>query len=108
MRQVYVAKDPIDAHLALSLLMARGIRAEVRNEHLWSARGELPLGPCTSPTVWVEGEDLVHAEVALKGLKGGLKNRLGGLPARPCPSCGEELEAHFFTCWSCGTDTTAA
>jgi len=53
MKQVFVARDPVEAHLVKGLLESRGIDAEVRGEALWGTRGETPLTPETLPTVWV-------------------------------------------------------
>ena len=54
MKQVFVARNPPEAHLVKGLLESRGIRAEVRGEALWGTRGEVPLTPDTLPTVWVD------------------------------------------------------
>jgi hypothetical protein len=54
MKQVFVGKNPAEAHLVRGLLESRGIRAEVRGEALRGTRGETPLTPDTLPTVWVE------------------------------------------------------
>jgi hypothetical protein len=53
MKQVFVAKNPAEAHLVKGLLESRGVGAEVRGEALWGTRGETPLTPETLPTVWV-------------------------------------------------------
>lgn len=53
MKQVFVARNPTEAHLVKGLLESNGIRAEVRGESLWGTRGETPLTPDTLPTVWV-------------------------------------------------------
>jgi hypothetical protein len=54
MKQVFVARNPTEAHLVRGLLESRGIRAEVRGEALWGTRGETPLTAETLPTVWVD------------------------------------------------------
>jgi Putative prokaryotic signal transducing protein len=54
MKQVFVARNPAEAHLVKGMLESRGIRAEVRGEALWGTRGETPLTPDTLPTVWVD------------------------------------------------------
>ena len=53
MKQVFVARNPTEAHLVKGLLESSGISAEVRGEALWGTRGETPLTPDTLPTVWV-------------------------------------------------------
>ena len=53
MKQVFVARNPAEAHLVKGFLETRGIHAEVRGEGLWGTRGETPLTPDTLPSVWV-------------------------------------------------------
>ncbi len=53
MKQVFVARNPAEAHLVQGMLESRGIRAEVRGEALWGTRGEIPLTPDSLPSVWV-------------------------------------------------------
>jgi hypothetical protein len=102
MRQIYVAKDPLDAHLLKSLLGAQGIRAQVRDEALWGARGEAPLSPGTCPTVWIE-DDRDHAAAAkiVQGYPGTGAGAAAG-SSWSCSGCGEQLEPQFSECWSCG------
>ena len=66
MKQVFVARDPTEAHLVKGLLESRGVRAEVRGEALWGTRGETPLTAETLPTVWV---DDAHAPKAVRIVK---------------------------------------
>lgn len=53
MKQVFVARNPAEAHIVKGLLESRGIPAEVHGESLWGTRGETPLTPDTAPSVWV-------------------------------------------------------
>jgi hypothetical protein len=53
MKQVFVARNPAEAHLVKGMLEANGIRAEIHGEALWGTRGETPLTADTLPTVWV-------------------------------------------------------
>jgi hypothetical protein len=53
MKQVFVARNPAEAHLVKGLLESRGIRAEVQGEALFGTRGETPLTPDTLPSVWI-------------------------------------------------------
>jgi len=59
MKQVFVARNPAEAHLVKGFLETRGIHAEVRGEALWGTRGETPLTPDTLPSVWVLDEHQV-------------------------------------------------
>ena len=96
MRRVFSTHDLIAAHHAKNLLVASGIRAEVRNERLASAMGELPPAECQAE-VWVADDgDVTRAERLLRE----------GVAAEgepwTCPRCGERLEPQFVQCWSCG------
>jgi hypothetical protein len=96
-RRVFSSHDLLAAHHAKNLLVASGIRAEVRNERLASAMGELPPAECQAE-VWVaEDADVARAEQLLRE----------GVTAQgepwTCPSCGERLEPQFTQCWRCGS-----
>ena len=93
MKRVYSSFNRVAVHHARNLLEAEGIRAEVRNEFLSSAMGELPPAECQAE-LWVQGEDAPRAAEILR---------------RPPPSgpdwtsaCGEKLGAQFTQCWNCG------
>jgi hypothetical protein len=106
MKQVYLAENPIEAHMVADLLEAEGIAAAVQGEHLFAIRGAVPI---SYPTVWVLDEDDYGRarELALNydrgqyDVQGG-----GGLPHKPwtCAQCGERIEGHFDACWQCGAD----
>jgi hypothetical protein len=94
-RRVYSSFDLIAAHHARNLLEAEGIRAEIRNERLSSAMGELPPAECQAE-VWVmEERDAARAE---RLLREGVA--VSGAPWS-CPACGERLEPQFTQCWRC-------
>lgn len=105
MKRVYVAKNPADAHLLKGLLEGERIEALVRGEFLWGARGEVPLTPETSPSVWVVNE--VDYDRALEMVEEFRLNE-GGRPREgtewTCGRCGEINEAPFTECWQCGTE----
>lgn len=61
MIQVYSAYDLADANLACAMLENQGIKAVVQGEFLAGARGGLPLGPDTAPSVWVNDADVQEA-----------------------------------------------
>jgi hypothetical protein len=105
MKQVYMAQDPIEAHLVVDLLQAQGIAATVQGEHLFAIRGVVPI---SYPTVWVLDDDYERArQVALDYDQGqyDLPGRKGP-PAAPwtCPNCGEQIEGQFDQCWNCNTE----
>jgi len=98
MPRVYSSHDLVAAHHARNLLESQGIRAEVRNERLASAMGELPPAECQAE-VWVL--DPGEAARAERLLREGIP--VTG-PAWTCPGCGERLEPQFAQCWRCGAD----
>lgn len=96
MPRVYSSHDLVAVHHARNLLEAEGIRAEVRNERLSSAMGELPPAECLAE-VWVlEARDAARAERLLRE-----GTRAPG-PPWACPACGERIEPQFTQCWRCG------
>ena len=104
MKQVYIARNPADAHLLAGILEEYGISCDVRGEELWTALGALPVTPGTQPAVWIrddnryeEAEKLVW-QYQNKTLTA---NTVDG-PWK-CPKCGEELEAQYTECWQCGS-----
>ena len=125
MKRVYEASDPADAHLMRGMLESHGIAAVVQGEALWAARGDLPFGPESAPSVWVRGEDYELARAAIDqhereideaGRCGNCGYELGesapsvcpqcgkdtALPERwICPECGESIEGQFAECWRC-------
>jgi len=100
MRQVYAARDPIQAHFVRNLLDNEGIKAEVQGENLLGVRGE-PL--CFYPSVWVfqdsdfERARALVAEYERRGERGQAK----GEPWQ-CGKCGTKREPQFTQCWKCG------
>jgi len=95
-QRVYSSFDLVAAHHARNLLEAEGIRAEVRNERLSSAMGELPPAECQAE-VWVlDAGDAARAEQLLREGR-----RVSG-PAWSCAGCDERIEPQFTQCWRCG------
>jgi len=94
-KRVFSSFDLLAAHHAKNLLEAQGIRAEVRNERLASAMGELPPAECLAE-VWVDADEAPGAE---RLLREGVP--VAG-PAWQCGGCGERLEPQFAQCWRCG------
>jgi hypothetical protein len=94
--RVYSSHDLVAVHHARNLLEAEGIRAEVRNERLSSAMGELPPAECLAE-VWVlEARDAARAERLLR------EGTQASGPPWACPACGERIEPQFTQCWRCG------
>ncbi len=94
MKRVYSSFNRIAVHHARNLLATEGIAAEVRNEFLSSAMGELPPAECQAE-LWVPGEQAQRAEEILRRPP----------PAGPdwrCAGCGEASGPQFSHCWKCG------
>jgi hypothetical protein len=95
-RRVFSSFDLVAVHHARNLLQAEGIRAEVRNERLASAMGELPPAECQAE-VWVL--DAGEAQRAERLLREGPP---ASGPPWTCADCGEPMEPQFTQCWRCG------
>jgi hypothetical protein len=78
------------------VLLAAGIDAELRNQYLAGAMGELPMME-TWPQLYVEQSDERRALRALAAAS-------APSPGSPwtCPDCAEQLEPQFSHCWRCG------
>jgi hypothetical protein len=93
--RVFSSFDRLAAHHTRNLLEAAGIRAEVRNEVLASAMGELPPAEC-QVEVWVmDPAEAARAERLLR------EDAPPAGAAWTCPACGERLEPQFSACWRC-------
>ena len=98
MKRVYRAQSSLDVAHMRNVLVAAGIRSQMRNEYLAGAMGDLPLME-TWPQLWVDDVDEPRALRALSSLSAAACG-----PAWACSCCGEALEAQFQSCWHCGTD----
>ena len=97
---------------------------------LWTARGELPFTPETSPSVWVREEDCERARKLidehqrvnnpascarcgydLRGSPEAVCPECGWTFSKAeswdCPTCGETNEGQFTECWKCAGDSEA-
>ena len=95
MKRVFSSFNRIAVHHAKNLLAAEGIGAEVRNEFLSSAMGELPPAECQAE-VWVVN-DADEARAA-----GVLRRPAPSGPDWICEECGEKSGPQFTQCWKCG------
>ena len=105
MREVYTARDAVDARLMKELLESRGLRAVSRGEPLSILGINIPLGR-VFPSVWVEEADFERAREIVDAFNRSLeREQEEAAEAEPwtCPKCGEHLEGQFLECWSCGT-----
>ncbi|RZV33026.1 MAG: DUF2007 domain-containing protein [Chromatiales bacterium] len=80
-----------------NVLAAEGIPTEVRNQHLGSIMGEMPVFE-TWPQLWVINDlDFDRALQLIKAVD-------SESPGEPwtCSRCAEENEGQFAACWNCG------
>ncbi len=102
MKQVYRARDGVEAHFIRAQLEARGIDAIVQGDSLQWGTGDIPFFH-TTPTVHTRDEDAEDALAAIAELRAAPAG-----PDRPdpwtCPTCGESIEPQFTECWRCGAD----
>jgi hypothetical protein len=104
MKRVYIATNPTDAHLLKGVLEGMNIQTIVQGEFLWGVRGEIPLTPETSPSVWVADDtDYDRAMEIIKDFQVGEKNDDLEIIEWKCKKCGETNEGQFSECWQCGT-----
>jgi hypothetical protein len=105
MIRVYTAADPADARMLCDLLNDNGVRAVVQGEALWGARGEIPMGPTTAPSVWIEEADVERARVLIADYE---SRPAAHSPSWKCPNCGERVGGQFSQCWKCGAQREPA
>lgn len=103
MVKVFTASHPTEAHLIVGLLGTAGIEAQVQNEALWGARGEVPPTPATLPTVWIADDTRVEEALALIGHHGTTATDATLSAPWRCAGCGEMVDPQFSDCWNCGT-----
>lgn len=98
MKRVYTAESLVQVVHIRNLLEAEGIRAELRNERLGGAVGEIPFLEAW-PELWVEELDFDRAQELIE-----LELHSHGLaePDWTCAGCGERIEGQFGECWNCG------
>lgn len=97
--RVYTSTGPADATLVKNLLNSHEIRAVVQGDTLWGARGAVPMGPSTAPSVWVTEADVERARVLIEEYEA---HTPSDAPPWKCRSCGEKIGGRFNECWRCG------
>lgn len=100
--EVYWAADAPQAHLVKTVLEKAGIEVHVVGEMLQQAVGDLPMGPTTSPRVWVPKEQEARARALIAEWEQERRANLAE-PQAPwtCPACGEAVDGNFDICWKC-------
>lgn len=104
MKKVYIATNPVNAHLLRGILEGDHIQSIVQGEYLWGARGEIPVTPETSPSVWVvDDADYDRAMEIINNFQTEEENSDLKIIEWKCSKCGEANEGQFSECWQCGT-----
>jgi len=106
MKRVWSGSSLHDTAHLQNLLEQAGIGCFIKNHLLGGALGDLPFLDC-SPELWVLRAE--QAERATAVLHDALRpeTRVRAAVWR-CGRCGEDNEAQFAACWSCGGAATAA
>ena len=105
MRKIFTGGDPMEAHFVRGLLEQIGIEATVLGEILSTARGELPFGEETLPSVWVKADDVPRALPIVEAYaeQAQRPKKTSPQPAGwTCPECREAIDGQFTDCWQCG------
>jgi hypothetical protein len=98
---VYTARILAAVANVQNALEANGIPCVVRNEFLNAGSGQLPVAECW-PEVWVTNDG--DAERARKLIAEAIEVSASPAGAWRCTRCGEEVDAVFARCWSCGAE----
>ena len=106
MKQIYDARDELEAHFVKGLLEQQGIHASVQGESL--VGGTLPINEL-SPGVWVNDDDVERAMPIVAEVRE--RDKVDDRPeaeetatsSLKCPQCGEVVEGQFEACWKCGS-----
>lgn len=95
--RIYRALHLADAQLVQDLLEQDGIPVETRGTSLMGLAGGIPIADAM-PTLWVVPHNADRARALIEALD---------QPAEAGPwtcRCGEDNDATFGSCWSCGRD----
>jgi len=94
MSALYLAADPLEAQILRDYLGDQGIGVRIDGEHLWSARGELPM---EYPRLYLlDPADEPQARQLLVEYE-----RRAFNPSIWRCGCGETVPSHFELCWNC-------
>lgn len=96
MKLLYTDADTFAINHLFNLLQQGGVNAEVRNQYLSSAMGELPPGD-TMPQLWVDSGQYERAQRILHEAQ-----QESDMEEWQCPQCSEQIEGVFGQCWKCG------
>ncbi len=89
---------PDTAHFK-NVLEHAGVACLIKNRDLGGGLGDLPVFDC-APELWVLHDE--HVDRARALLRDSVRPAARGASWR-CSACGEDNEAQFAACWSCGS-----
>ncbi len=99
MKRVFSSPDLSTVNRLKDILEQEGIGCFVRNEVSSGLAPEIPMTEST-PELWINDDhDLAKAQQIKSDWDSPLV--VAGSPWK-CPSCGEQLEPQFTSCWNCG------
>ena len=105
MRQLYTARDNVEAEAIKSMLELEGIEAVVQGEPLTAVWGAVPIDPSTSPSIWVtRDDDFDNAVRCLEEFRHRRSREVASTRWK-CDRCGELIESQFTDCWNCAART---
>ncbi len=97
MKKLTSAETLVTINHYKNLLASEGIPTQVRNQHLGSIMGEMPVFE-TWPQLWVINDlDYDRALQLLEAV-----DAESPTESWTCRRCGEENEGQFGACWNCG------
>jgi hypothetical protein len=101
-KKVFVARDVTEAHFVRGLIESQDIQVTVRGESSAGASAEVPFVDAW-PAVCVLDDDCEErARAIVKEYEAGAGGTAGA--AWRCHKCGQDVEAQFTACWSCGAE----
>ena len=99
MKQLYSAKDGLEAHEVRLLLESRDIPAKVVGDNSALEAG-FSFTPASAPCIFVAAEDYDRALAILQEYLSIIAEPQI-LESWKCPQCGQLVEAQFDACWKC-------
>lgn len=101
-KRAYEAGSLQEAYLVRDLLESKGLVVELRGEDTSNMAFQLPSASIW-PSLWVPESEFGRARTIVLEYEEGAKAAEAQASWR-CQKCGEESEALFSACWSCGTE----
>ena len=112
MKQIFTARNEMEAHFVQGLLEEEGINSVIQGEALEGIWANVPISEKAMPGIWIDEAEAARAEPIIeeyrkREVKHAHESQAEADAPRPtwkCPKCGEEVEEQFGECWNCGTE----